>query len=96
MESIDFRTAFGPIDSTSHTGGRDTNPFTSNERNVVAKTRSVLIDQFRAMIRLLLLHFVEHLRRSGIVIAQALGEFAVYSAVFFFESYGYGQDFPLG
>src|SRR5579863_1338898 len=66
-----------------------------NQRDVIAETLLIKVNQALAMTGLFGLHVLEHFRGGGVGVAQAFGEVAVDAGVFFFELDSEREDFPL-
>src|SRR5882724_9654922 len=69
--------------------------FPSNQRNVIPKSFSKLIEQPVPVSNFLRAHFFEHIRGCGIAFPQRIRELPVNPSVFLFVLNGQRQDFAL-
>ena len=68
----------------------------ADQRDVLSEALPVHLDQAAAMLGLLCLHLLEHLRRSRVGLAQTVHEVAIDAAVLLLQRNGQRQDLPLG
>jgi len=68
----------------------------ADQRNVLAELLLVQLDQPAAMLALFRPHFGEQVGAGGIIVAQALGDIGVNTAVLFLVGDRQGKDFAFG
>jgi hypothetical protein len=101
MRSANLRTSLSPerphqpqrprfvLDEVTHVLAAD-------QRQVLAEFLAMEIEKARAMLDLLIGHFVEHFRGRRKLCTQAFGEAAIDAAVLLLVGDGEGEDFLLG